>query len=251
MYKVSLHMAEIFHTETGRRVFDVFIEGDRVLTDLDLVQDIGAAFTAKEYMFTKEVSDGVLDISFVAKVDYAKVSGIEVILDPSSKTDPIVAPTMAPALPAGGGAQNCVDSTELLENEINAATDPSNKPVIVLCDGTLTLSQAVNMTDKSFFLTSESGSSKLSGGSRTRIFIGSPLMASFSGINFSDGDASDDHGGALYVLGGEVTIKNCVFENNKALRGAAIFLDNGAAVNIVGSSFSNNFAIQVSVLNWT
>jgi len=80
MYKITLHMAELYHNETGGRVFDVFIEGDSVLADLDLVEDIGAAFTAKEYVFTKEVSDGVLDILFVTKVDQAKVNGIEVIL---------------------------------------------------------------------------------------------------------------------------------------------------------------------------
>jgi len=87
-------MAEIYHNVTGRRVFDVFIEGDNVLTDLDLVEDIGAAFTAKEYVFTKEVSDGVLDILFVAKVDQAKVSGIEVILAPTLPVLPVTPPVL-------------------------------------------------------------------------------------------------------------------------------------------------------------
>jgi predicted outer membrane repeat protein len=253
-------MAEIYHTETGRRVFDAFIDGERVLTDLDLVKDIGAAFTARDYVFTKEVSDGVLNISFVAKVDKAKISGITVIADSFDNADPAV-PSTAPIAPnpiivappvetpAGGGEQECVSSAERLLEEVNAATDSSNQTAIVLCDGTLTLSQAVKIDGKSFVLSSESGSSTLSGGSSNRIFIGAPQMASFIGIKFVGditGVSDDDSGGALYVLGGDVTIDNCVFENNKARKGAAIYVDNGAAVNIVGSTFSSNYASQVS-----
>ena len=48
--------------------------------DLDIIEDIGANFTAKVYAFTSStVDDGVLNIEFAASVDNAMVSGLEVI----------------------------------------------------------------------------------------------------------------------------------------------------------------------------
>lgn len=94
-------MAEVFWNVTDQRVFDVSIEGDVVIKDLDLVRDIGASFTAKEYQFIREITDGVVNISFDTSVDFAKVSGIEVIYTENlpSTLSPIKSPTPAPIVP--------------------------------------------------------------------------------------------------------------------------------------------------------
>ena len=72
-YTVVLHMAEIYHTTTGKRVFNVNMEGVQVLSNLDLVADIGAPFTAKTYTIRPTVTDGTLNIDFISVTDYAKV----------------------------------------------------------------------------------------------------------------------------------------------------------------------------------
>lgn len=90
-YHVRLHFAEIFWGApgggpggTGRRVFDVSIEGTPVLTDFDINAEVGP-MTATLRGFDVAVDDGVLDIEFQASVDRPKVSGIEVIaLEPAS-----------------------------------------------------------------------------------------------------------------------------------------------------------------------
>jgi len=95
-YEIILHMAEVFFTDTGKRVFDVTFEDETVpaLKDLDLVDDIGDAFVAKQYKFYRIITDGFLNIEFKSKVDHAKVSGIEVLYNPD--VPPCSTPTCAP-----------------------------------------------------------------------------------------------------------------------------------------------------------
>ncbi|MEM7308573.1 MAG: malectin domain-containing carbohydrate-binding protein [Planctomycetota bacterium] len=77
-YRVRLHFAEIFWTATGKRVFDVTLEGALVLDDYDIVADAGPA-TAVVKEFDLTVADGVLDMAFLASVDRPKLSAFEVI----------------------------------------------------------------------------------------------------------------------------------------------------------------------------
>jgi hypothetical protein len=74
-YLVTLKFAEIFFEGAGQRVFDVTIEGNAVLTDLDLIATVGpkVAFGAT---FPVHVTDGVLNIAFHSIVNNAKVSAI-------------------------------------------------------------------------------------------------------------------------------------------------------------------------------
>ncbi|RYZ60965.1 MAG: choice-of-anchor D domain-containing protein, partial [Chitinophagaceae bacterium] len=83
-YKVVLHFAEIFFTTTGSRVFDVSIEGTRLLDNYDIVARAGGGNTAKTETFTILVTDGTLNINFSSLladggVNNAKVSAIEVL----------------------------------------------------------------------------------------------------------------------------------------------------------------------------
>lgn len=77
-YTVKLYFAELFHNSAGRRVFNVDLEGSRVLSNFDILANV-PKFTALERSFPVIVNDGVLNIAFTASVDNAKVTGIEII----------------------------------------------------------------------------------------------------------------------------------------------------------------------------
>jgi len=66
-YKVDLSFAELQLTKTGARVFNVGLEGSSVLSNFDVLAAAGGRNTAVDRSFTIEVTDGVLDISFVAQ----------------------------------------------------------------------------------------------------------------------------------------------------------------------------------------
>jgi hypothetical protein len=82
-YKVILHFAEIYWTTPGHRLFDVSIEGTKVLDNYDIFAKVGA-LTATTETFTTTVTDGMLNIYFSALVadggkDRPKISAIEII----------------------------------------------------------------------------------------------------------------------------------------------------------------------------
>ena len=78
-YNVTLKFAEIFWTGTGERVFNVDINGTRVLSNFDIVAQAGSANRAIDKTFPATVSNGMLSIAFNTVVDQAKVSAIKVI----------------------------------------------------------------------------------------------------------------------------------------------------------------------------
>ncbi len=65
-YEIALRFAETYAWDTGQRVFDVQIEGQTVLADVDLFAQFGR-WVAREFLFAQDVSDGTLDIAFVGK----------------------------------------------------------------------------------------------------------------------------------------------------------------------------------------
>ncbi|WP_317196482.1 PKD domain-containing protein [Robertkochia flava] len=88
-YQVILHFAEIYWGATGggsggvgKRVFDVFLEGNIVLDNYDIYADVGAETIASK-SFTTEVTDQNLDLYFSALaanggVNQPKISAIEI-----------------------------------------------------------------------------------------------------------------------------------------------------------------------------
>jgi hypothetical protein len=77
-YQVTLKFAEIFWSSPGQRLFDVRIEGTTVLSNFDMVA-VAGKLRAIDRTFTVQVSDGRLDIDFAPRVNYPKVSAIEVV----------------------------------------------------------------------------------------------------------------------------------------------------------------------------
>lgn len=90
-YRVRLLMAEDYFTAAGGRVFDVLAEGNRVLDRVDIAAAVGRA-AAYDRTFTADVTDGLLNLEFVARANHPLVSAIEVLDD-----GPIPAPAPAPA----------------------------------------------------------------------------------------------------------------------------------------------------------
>lgn len=80
-YQVILHFAETYWGNTGQRVFDVALEGTRVLTNYDIYRKAGYA-TATTETFTATITDGVLTLDFLSGtggVNDPKVDAIEVL----------------------------------------------------------------------------------------------------------------------------------------------------------------------------
>lgn len=74
---VRLRFSEIYYNQTGRRVFDVRINGTRVLTGFDIAA-AGGAFTAVDREFPVSVTNGSILIEFVPVIENPSVSAIEI-----------------------------------------------------------------------------------------------------------------------------------------------------------------------------
>ena len=79
-YTVRLHFAELYWTATGKRKFNVAINGTAVLTSFDLYAAAGAQYKAVLREFTATAnSSGQIVIALTNVTDNATVGGIEVI----------------------------------------------------------------------------------------------------------------------------------------------------------------------------
>lgn len=86
-YTIKLHFAEIWFgatgggpNGTGKRIFEVKLEGNSILTNYDINQDVGTmAATIKT--FEVAVTDGELNIDFSASVNQPKLSAFELLGD--------------------------------------------------------------------------------------------------------------------------------------------------------------------------
>jgi hypothetical protein len=74
-YVVTLKFAELYFSATGRRVFDVLIEGGKVVNNLDVFAQVGKN-TAYDVTVSVRVTDAMLNITFRSIINYAKVNAI-------------------------------------------------------------------------------------------------------------------------------------------------------------------------------
>ena len=77
-YEVTFLFAEIFHSASGKRRFDTFLEGVQSITDVDIYANVGA-FSKYEVVKQVQVTDGTLNIKFDSDVDRAKISAFHVV----------------------------------------------------------------------------------------------------------------------------------------------------------------------------
>lgn len=76
-YRVTVKLAETYWNNPGQRVFDVLLEGDRVVNDIDIYERVGHDH-ALVLDFTVTVTDGTLDADFVTETDNAKLSALRI-----------------------------------------------------------------------------------------------------------------------------------------------------------------------------
>lgn len=77
-YIVGLKFAEIYNKSPGLRIFNVSINGNQVITNLDLVQAAGYGVVYNRY-FPVTVTNNVIKIDFSPTKSWAKVSGISIV----------------------------------------------------------------------------------------------------------------------------------------------------------------------------
>jgi len=78
VYTVKLRFAEIWFTSAGERIFDVSINGARVLTRFDIVSEGNGAARAIDRIFRTKVHDGRIVIRFLPVVSNPKINAIEI-----------------------------------------------------------------------------------------------------------------------------------------------------------------------------
>jgi hypothetical protein len=82
-YFIKLHFAEIYYDKTGRRLFDINLEGQTVQRNLDIFEMAGKNQALVLTFDTKAlgipITDGRVDLEFINKRDDTKLSGLEII----------------------------------------------------------------------------------------------------------------------------------------------------------------------------
>lgn len=77
-YKVTLMMAENKFTEAGRRIFDVVVEANRIVSKLDLFQQTGARTAYEITVDSIAVNDEILDIHFTNRWNFSLLNGLKI-----------------------------------------------------------------------------------------------------------------------------------------------------------------------------
>ncbi|MDB6056777.1 MAG: hypothetical protein JWO95_621 [Verrucomicrobiales bacterium] len=79
-YKVRLHFAEVYFTSAGQRLFDVKINGAKVLSSFDMFAAAGAQFKANVQEFNAIPDpNGRITIDFITVLNNAACNGIEIV----------------------------------------------------------------------------------------------------------------------------------------------------------------------------
>ncbi|GGL95159.1 hypothetical protein GCM10011594_13590 [Nakamurella endophytica] len=85
-YTVRLHFAELNKTAANTRTFDVRLENTTVLSNFDIWAQAGGIDKAIVRQFPVTVTDGVMTIDFIRRIENAKISAIEIL--PADTTAP-------------------------------------------------------------------------------------------------------------------------------------------------------------------
>ncbi|MEN8792230.1 MAG: malectin domain-containing carbohydrate-binding protein, partial [Lentimonas sp.] len=75
-YQVTLQLAETYFSEDNKRVFDLSIEGQLKLDNIDLHQTVSGKWVAFERSFSTSVSDSILDIDVSASINNPLINAI-------------------------------------------------------------------------------------------------------------------------------------------------------------------------------
>ncbi len=88
MYRVKLIFAEPDDLQPGERIFDVLIQGRKVLEDLDIASEAGGPRRVLSKEFSGIRVKDKLEIQFFAKTNIPVISGVEIVMDGYTATAP-------------------------------------------------------------------------------------------------------------------------------------------------------------------
>jgi uncharacterized repeat protein (TIGR02059 family) len=77
-YRLTLKFAEIYWSTQGSRIFDVYVEGQKFLSDYDIFIEAGGKNIAVDTSVYITSSDTLISIEFTTSVDNAAIKGIEI-----------------------------------------------------------------------------------------------------------------------------------------------------------------------------
>ncbi len=130
-YTVAVHMVENYFEVAGERIFDVILEGNVVVDDIDLAASFGKG-VLNLATFDVEVLDGELNIDFLASVNNGIVQAIEILpVALSNETD-----ILTFFLDDQTNAANIDSDAHTIDIEVANGTDlAALAPVITVSDG--------------------------------------------------------------------------------------------------------------------
>ncbi len=94
-YTVNLNFSEIYFTQAGERIFNVDINGNRVLSNYDILAQT-APYAAVTKSFPATVTDGKIVINFTTVKDNAKIASLEIVSSSGPTTSPTASPSPTP-----------------------------------------------------------------------------------------------------------------------------------------------------------
>lgn len=121
-YSIDLHFAETYHETSGRRSFNVVVEGKKEMSEVDIFSLIGADAAYSYRVNNVVVSDGKLNINLETLVDNATLSGFAVY----STSGKLVEPT--PPTPPTPGANKENEGADCILGSTPAATSNAKLP---------------------------------------------------------------------------------------------------------------------------
>ena len=88
-YAVFLMMSENYFTATGKRLFDIAVQGVVAEKNLDLFAKVGKGVQYQKVVPSVSVTEGMLDIHFMSLVDNAVINGITIMQLPTDVNENI------------------------------------------------------------------------------------------------------------------------------------------------------------------
>lgn len=86
-YSLFLMFAENFLTASNNRIFDVYVENNRVIENLDIYSVVGQNAAHQVFFSNVLVTDGLLEIHFAGKVNEPVINGIAIYANSSGILD--------------------------------------------------------------------------------------------------------------------------------------------------------------------
>ena len=120
-YKVTLMFAEVYHSDAGKRVFNVSIEGQELLSNFDCVVAAGKNIAIKKE-FELEITDGVINIAGTTVKDGGKISAI--MVEKATVVDNAPPVTLIDSWTAGTTKAKAAGTKRLLVVMVPGETNP-------------------------------------------------------------------------------------------------------------------------------